>query len=359
MNNYQKELDHRRKEHLLRSLPSVEEGIDFCSNDYLGLAKSGKYYSSRNYQSGATGSRLLGGNSLRSLEIEEKIAAYHQVEATLIYNSGYTANLGVLSCLGKRDTTLIMDELVHASLIDGARLSKANRVRFKHNDLEDLERKLQNSSQHSMVVVESIYSMDGDICPIVQVLSLCKSYGAMLVVDEAHAIGLYCEGGLIDYMKLQKEVEIRIITYGKAPGLHGAAVLGQKWLKDYQINFSRPFIFSTAPPPHTIEMISQFYDLQLELGPERALLQEIIRYFVEKRSSSSGNWLASSTQIQSIIISGNEALLEASKKLAKKGINALPIRKPSVPEGTERIRVCLHSYNTPKQIEQLFELLDG
>ncbi len=366
MNSYLSALEERKKQQLLRTLPLPPEGIDFYSNDYLGLAKSQELrlaiesiQKSQVMNNGATGSRLLSGNSEYSEKVEKLVADFHHTESALIYSSGYTANLGLISCLATRDVTLFCDELLHASLIDGVRLGQSKRVRFKHNSIIDLKKKLKNQSGDKLVIVESIYSMDGDSCPLEEMASVCAQNNALLIVDEAHSIALRGKigEGMVQALGLVDKVLARIVTYGKGPGIHGAAVVGPQWLKDYQINFSRSMIFSTAPGPHHFCAIEAMYKLLPEIQQEREKLQATIDYFVKKRKETSLNWLDSNSQIQSLIVPGNQAVVELGSKLIENGINALPIRKPSVAEGTERIRFCLHAYNTNEEIDQLFKIL--
>ncbi|MEO9872242.1 aminotransferase class I/II-fold pyridoxal phosphate-dependent enzyme [Ekhidna sp.] len=367
MNSYQKALQERQKQHLLRTLPLPPEGIDFYSNDYLGFAKSkelsksiDKEIQSSDCTNGATGSRLLSGNSDYAEQVEQKVADFHQVESSLVYSSGYAANLGLISCLATRETTLICDELIHASLIDGARLGVSKKIKFKHNDVEDLSAKLQSCDGQKLVIVESVYSMDGDICPLEEITNICEQFEAMLIVDEAHSIAVYGEKGegLTQALGLEEKVMARIVTYGKGPGIHGAAVVGPMWLKDYQVNFSRSLIFSTAPTGHHFAAISAFYDYLPYATSERKKLQDRINYFIEQRKESTLDWLDSPSQIQSLIIPGNENVIAIGNQLMDAGINALPIRKPSVAEGSERIRFCLHAYNTQEEIDLLFEILN-
>lgn len=366
LNIYQKALEERKKQHLLRMLPLLTDGIDFYSNDYLGLSDDrnlqliiDKEYKEVQTKNGATGSRLLSGNSAYALNVEKQIASFHKAESALVYSSGYMANLGLISSLAVKGTTLICDELIHASLIDGTRLGHAKKVRFKHNDLKDLQDKLEKNEGDKIVLVESVYSMDGDICPLKEVADLCKTHDAHLIVDEAHAIGLFGEGGegLTQSLGLEDEVLARIMTYGKAPGIHGAAVVGPSWLKEYQINFSRPMIFTTAPSNHQFACISAVYQHLAKTKTKRNKLHEIIDYFIQKRAQAKGDWLSSPSQIQSLIVPGNKEVIELAEKLKKAGINALPIRRPSVAEGSERIRFCLHSFNTKEEIDLLFETL--
>ncbi|MGF1925868.1 MAG: aminotransferase class I/II-fold pyridoxal phosphate-dependent enzyme, partial [Bacteroidia bacterium] len=243
----QHKLNERKEKNRLRSLSYSTLPVDFCSNDYLGFARSKDLHHLiaaeterlSILRNGATGSRLLSGNHLYTEEVEKFIADYHRCPAALLFNSGYDANVGLLSSIPQRGDTIITDELIHASLIDGARLSHAERYRFKHNDLADLESKLRNSKGICYVVVESIYSMDGDQAPLTEICKLCSTYEANLIVDEAHAIGVFGENGegLIQQLSLEANVFARIVTYGKALGVHGAAILGSNVLRNYLINF--------------------------------------------------------------------------------------------------------------------------
>ena len=367
MNSYQKALEEREKQHLLRTLPLPPEGIDFYSNDYLGLSQNQGLAESiesclnkTSAQSGATGSRLLSGNSVYAERVEQLVAQFHNAEAALIYSSGYTANLGLISCLATRETTLFCDELLHASLIDGARLGHAKRIRFSHNDVADLASKLRKSTGQKIVIVESVYSMDGDISPLLEISDTCEKNEAMLIVDEAHSMAVYGDRGegLVQKLGLEDKVLARIMTYGKGPGIHGAAIVGPNWLRDYQINFSRSLIFSTAPANHHFAAIEAMYNFIPGIDQERKKLTAVISYFNSKREISKKNWLDSPSQIQSLIVPGNSEVIQAANKVKEAGINALPIRKPSVAEGSERIRICLHSYNTESEIDLLFEVLE-
>ena len=259
---------------LLRQLRTADEFVDFCSNDYLGFARSTVLRQaiqqadlrSDNSRTGATGSRLLAGQSALADEVEQELAQFYQTESALIFNSGYDANIGLLSCLPKAGDTLLTDELIHASMIDGARLSYATRHRFKHNDLADLTTKLQQATQlggQIFVAVESVYSMDGDMAPLTDLVDICEKYGAALLVDEAHATGVYGSGpsgqggeGLVVALGLQDRVFARVHTFGKALGVHGATIVGPAVLRQYLINFARPFIYTTALPPHSLLAMS-------------------------------------------------------------------------------------------------------
>jgi 8-amino-7-oxononanoate synthase len=239
----QQMLDKRKGESLYRSLQVQHGLIDFCSNDYLSFARSvpiarqaRKYLSADTYTSGATGSRSISGNTVLAEELEKFIANFHEAEAGLLFNSGYDANVGLFSSVAKKEDTLICDELIHASIIDGCRLSYANRFRFAHNDTEDLEKKLKNTGKGNVfVAVESVYSMDGDMAPLNDIVALCKRYEANLIVDEAHATGVFGRQGrgFVHELGLQADVFARVHTFGKAIGSHGAIITGSKTLITY------------------------------------------------------------------------------------------------------------------------------
>ena len=262
-------LEQRKTASLYRSLQVNEGLIDFCSNDYLSFARCEKlkervksYTDEINPLTGSTGSRSISGNTAFAEQLEKIVAAFHQAEAGLIFNSGYDANIGLFSCLAKKEDTLICDELIHASIIDGCRLSYASRFRFAHNDLEDLESKLQRSKGNIFVAVESIYSMDGDMAPLKEIAAVCKKYNANLVVDEAHATGLFGKQGrgLVSQHGLEDEVFARVHTFGKALGCHGAVILGSETLRNYLVNFARSFIFTTALPMHSLIAVKCAYE---------------------------------------------------------------------------------------------------
>jgi 8-amino-7-oxononanoate synthase len=354
----------RKEAHSFRQLFALDLSVDFCSNDYLGLARSERLGTSAlnilnetsRSMNGATGSRLLSGNRAFTEALEYSIAAFHEAEAALIFNSGYDANLGLLSSILSADTSVCYDELCHASIIDGIRLSRTDAFKFRHNDPEDLRKKLAASSGIRFVVVESVYSMDGDISPLELITEICNEYGAALIVDEAHAGGVFgnkgegriCEAGLAG------KVFARVFTYGKAFGCHGAAVAGSHRLKDYLINTARSLIYSTALPPHSLALIDAAYKLMPELDEERNRLQANISYFNGLIASMELNgFLKSETPIQSIIIEGNREVRAFAASLQKMGFDIRPVLSPTVPKGKERVRICLHSYNSEQEIESL------
>ena len=346
----------------MRSLSTAGDLIDFCSNDYLGFASSSELRSIVNkelesfpdYLLGSTGSRLISGNDIFTEQLENEIAIFHDAEAGLIFNSGYDANLGLFSSLGQRGDTIITDEFIHASIIDGARLSHANRFIFKHNDLDSLEEKLKAAKGAIYIAVESIYSMDGDEAPLENMINLAEKYNAVVIVDEAHATGVFgSEGrGLVHKYGLQNRVFARTVTFGKAIGVHGAIILGSKPLRDYLINFARSFIYSTAGSFYThlsVKMAYQF--LRSKNYPE--LIADKINIFKEYTDDISNQFIKSHSTIQSMIISGNEQTRMAARSLQNQGFDVRPILSPTVQPGKERLRICLHTFNTDEDIMKL------
>lgn len=360
-------LEQRKAQSLFRSLRTKENLVDFCSNDYLGFSKRIKLNSKDfNCPSGATGSRLLAGNTQFIEDLEQEIADFHGAEAGLIFNSGYDANVGLLACIPQKNDILLTDELIHASMIDGARLSHATRYKFRHNNVEDLEKKLQleHNSQlttnHSFIALESVYSMDGDAANLLEISNLCEKYGANLIVDEAHATGIFGKNGkgLVNELGLENKVFARVITFGKALGCHGAIVLGSKGLRDYLINFARSFIYTTAAPQHTHESVRQAYQLLKSPDFSNEKLHQLIQFFKKQASQIAGlELIESSSAIQCIIIPGNERCRLVASELQKNGLDIRPIVSPTVPKGKERLRICLHSFNTEKEILKIFEVL--
>ncbi len=362
----QQKLNERKEKNRLRELTYSKLSVDFCSNDYIGFARSEELRALieietsqlSNFTHGATGSRLLSGNYPYTEETEQLIADFHGSATALLFNSGYDANVGLLSSIPQRGDTIITDELIHASLIDGARLSHAERFRFKHNDTKDLEQKLKNAKGICYVVVESIYSMDGDMAPLTEICELCLSYQANLIVDEAHAIGIFGDKGkgLVYQLALQNKVFARIVTYGKALGVHGAAILGSQTLRDYLINFSRSFIYTTSAPLHQIMAIKCAYQLLQQNDYQKQLIEKIT-YYNHLIENTSLYRIKSNSCIQTILFNSDLAAKNAASFLQSKGFDVRAILSPTVAEGQERLRICLHLYNTEKEIINLIHHL--
>ena len=356
-------LEERKTQNAYRQLSLADnELIDFCSNDYLGIVKNkllqGVYDErNRHFQSGSTGSRLLTGNYSLIEETEQQIAAFHDAEAALIFNSGYDANVGILSSLAQKGDTIIYDALCHASIRDGIRLSFAKAFSFLHNDVSDLRKKMKAASGTVFIVTESVFSMDGDVCPLKDVLKICSEYNAFLILDEAHALGVTGEKGegIAQHLQLHRETGCRIYTFGKACGCHGAVAVGSQELKNYLVNFSRSFIYSTALPEHTIALLQKSYTILPKLNAERKQLTSLIQAF--QNASFSYEKLITSTPIQAIIIPGNKEVKEASARLRKEGLDVRPVLYPTVPKGRERLRISLHAFNKKNELDQLISVL--
>lgn len=340
----------------LRTLPNTERsGIDFYSNDYLGLAKI-LLPVGPSEQHGSTGSRLLSGNSKLAEETEQVIAGFHGTEAALLFNSGYDANVGLLSSIADRNTTYIYDELCHASIHDGIRLALCKqKYSYRHNDTEHLNELLQRTNGPAIVVTEAVFSMDGDMARLEEIADLCTQYGAALVVDEAHATGVAGPRGegLVCSLGLGKQVFARVHTYGKAMGCHGAAVVGSAQLKQYLTNFARSFIYTTAMPPVAIAHIRAAYEYLSSPQYDRTVLDELIAYWGKRTADIDLATTSNPTPIQVLHIPGNERARQMADKLSKAGILAHAILAPTVPAGKERLRICLHSYNTKEEIDKL------
>ncbi len=371
----QAKLQQRLANNALRQLPVAKDLVDFASNDYIGFAhcetifnQTHQYLTVNNIKTnGATGSRLISGNHPLYEVTESFIAQFHQAETALIFNSGYDANIGFFSAVPQRNDIILYDELCHASIRDGIQMSLAKAYKFQHNDTEDLERLLQklqtpNSQLPTVyIVTESVFSMDGDSPNIEQLAALAEKHNAYLVIDEAHALGVCGERGegLIQSLDIQDKIFARIITFGKALGCHGAAVLGSAELKSYLVNFARSFIYTTGLSPHSVATILQAY---LHLEKDKAVLQQLkanILFFNQEklRLGLKPLFVYSKSAIQGAIIPGNDTVKSIATQLQQKGFDVKPILSPTVPEGQERLRFCLHSYNSEKEITQVLELL--
>ncbi|MFM2326791.1 MAG: hypothetical protein RIR31_993 [Bacteroidota bacterium] len=352
-NTLQQNLDKKKAIGLLRSLANSKDYIDFCSNDYLGFSTL-LHLPEHSLPCGATGSRLVTGNSALAEDTEKIIARFHNTESALIFNSGYAANIGLFSCIAAKGDSIITDEYIHASIIDGIRLSHANRYKFKHNDITDLEKKLQQASGQKFVAVESIYSMDGDEAPLIAITDLCKKYAALLIVDEAHATGVFGNKGegLVCKYKLQNEVYATIYTFGKALGLHGAAIAGSTILRNHLINNARSFIYTTALPPLIYLQIQQAY--KLLPAANRHSLYLLIDYFREAiKKIEEVKFIGSRSPVQGVIIGDNFKAKLLAEKLLQKGLLVKAMLSPTVAVTKERIRICLHTFNTTEQIDLL------
>ncbi len=357
----EKRLRDRKDNGLIRSFGNPAAGIDFASNDYLGLARNSEFHNqvfeavqvNKACLVGSTGSRLLTGNSDYVEWIEKKISRLHLVEKATLFPSGYLANLCLLSCIPQRGETVLIDEYIHRSIHDGCGLNQAQKWKFKHNDVDDLEQLLLRVNGTCYVVIESLYSMDGTFAPLREMAALCEKYNALLLVDEAHAFGVF-GWGFVAHFQLQTQVFATIITYGKAMGCHGAAVLGSELLQQLIINFGSPFIYSTSASLVQWIAIEKGYDFLEKHRDLPILLEDNLRFYKEQQSQVVTELLS---PIQSVVIPGNQAVKEKAQQLVSHGFTVYPIVSPTVTVGQERLRICLHSFNSKDEIAQLIHHL--
>ncbi len=428
----------------LRSLPESNTLVDFSSNDYLGLSRNVEIFERASQmlsekhivQNGATGSRLLSGNHPLYAELEEKLAEFHQTESALVFNSGYDANIGFFGAVPQRGDIVFYDEYIHASIRDGITMGNAKSYKFKHNDLGDLKKRCRAERSRSLfgtkekpgqakrklpktelrplslipdkageaevpvpnaaevyVVTESVFSMDGDSPDLQAFAEFCQENKYHLVVDEAHAIGVFgkCGEGLVQELGLQDAVFARIVTFGKAMGCHGAAILGSIILKNYLVNFARSLIYTTGLPPHSVATITASYEYLLvsdnagditqshRIVPDLSEKIKLFNFELETSALSTSTALSianveggdptspagrlkpifipSYSAIHCCIIPGNERVKKIAEKIREKGFDVRPIFSPTVPKGQERLRICLHTFNTEKEISEVLQLL--
>ena len=374
----EKRLENRKEQNAFRVLGTPNDRIDFSSNDYLGLAGNKELFLNTQLLleenemclNGATGSRLLSGNHKLYTLAEKQIADFHNSPAALIFNSGYDANIGFFSSIPQKGDLIFYDELAHASIRDGIRMSNSKAYKFKHNDLEDLQKKLSivaaEANSEIYIVTESVFSMDGDSPDLISFSKFAEEKNYKLIVDEAHSLGVFGKNGkgLVQQLQLEKKVFARIVTFGKALGVHGAVILGSDLLIQYLVNFCRSFIYSTALSPHSIAAISSGYKL-LERqdankeNTEIKKLHENIRFFNSEiiRLNLQDKFIKSDSAIHCCIIPGNDEVKIIADKIQQKGFNVKPILSPTVTKGSERLRFCIHSFNSKEEITNLLSLL--
>jgi 8-amino-7-oxononanoate synthase len=375
----QTELESLRIKGLYRSLRCVEsdqgptlliggrEVINFSSNNYLGLAnhptlrEAAKGAIDR-YGCGSGASRLISGNMTLHEELESKIAELKGTEAALVFNSGFQANTGVIPVLVAAGDVILSDALNHASIIDGCRLARAKTVVYEHGDLDELERGLKNSLPNSrkLIVTESLFSMDGDEAPLMDIVSLAEKYGAMVMVDEAHATGVYEPNGagIVAKLGLGERVLVQMGTLGKALGGFGAYIAGSKALRELLINRCRSFIFTTSLPPSVMAMAIAAIDL-IEQEPQRRQTLwkncQLLRGALKSLGYSIGT---SRSQILPLMIGDAKQCMKLSEDLLQRGVFAQGIRPPTVPPGTSRLRITLMAAHTREHIQQALRVFE-
>ncbi|MHC5201585.1 aminotransferase class I/II-fold pyridoxal phosphate-dependent enzyme [Myroides sp. LJL119] len=339
-----------------------EKFIDFYSNDYLGFATDQQlqYQILKDLQrnpdalTGSKGSRLITGSSLELQALENYIAQMHQFESALFFQSGYTANLALFSSLLKKGDTYILDELIHRSVIDGCRLSNANRFKFKHNDMVDLGNKIKQGKGNVIVVVESLYSMDGDFADLVTISAICKKYNAHLIVDEAHSMGVFGYG-LSEQLGLQKQLLACVKTYGKAMGVQGAVVLSSRLIRDYLINFASSFIFSTGISNAHVMAVSNSY---LKLEKSQSTLQKLQSNIDLFLSLYGGSLKTKGSPIQVLF---EDEVLDTTifkKDLIQNKLRLYLVKSPSVAKDKQRYRICIHANHKLQEIELLCKIIN-
>jgi len=364
-------LEQRQQANALRQLGTRNNLIDFSSNDYLGFACSETIFNQTHEHlvtkdlavNGATGSRLLSGNHNLYPIVEDLLCDFHKSSSALVFNSGYDANLGFFSAIPQRGDVILYDEYSHASIRDGIGMSLAKSYKFKHNNLEHLKELLerfQNDNQDIYVATESVFSMDGDSPDLKTLVEICNTHQAYLVIDEAHALGVFGTHGcgLVQNLGLEDAIFARIMTFGKGLGCHGAAILGATELKQFLVNFARSFIYTTGLSPHALATIKVGYDT-LKTTNALAILSSNIEHFqLElKRLDLESDFIKSNSAIQSCIISGNTKVKSIALLLHNEGFDVKAILSPTVPKGEERLRFCLHTYNSEQEITKVLELL--
>lgn len=373
------DLEDRKRKNQFRTLGMLEpagnpafirknnrELVNFSSNDYLGLSrhpllKERAAEFARKYGAGSAASRLVSGNFTIHQHLEEKLAEFLGAEAVLLFNSGYQANSTLIATLAHRKSTVFTDKLSHNSLLQGALMSRASLKRFGHNDLDHLKKLLKsagqnNRSRRSLIVTETVFSMDGDRSDIDELRTLAGTYGSLLFLDDAHAVGVWGEGGR-GLAPHDGSADIVLGTFGKAFGTFGAFVACSEQMKDYLVNFCPGFIYTTALPPPVIGAIDAALELVPGLNTERKILHDRTRAFRKSLNTMGFDTGKSDSQIIPIIIGEEAETVRLTEVLEEKGFFTTAIRPPTVPENSSRIRVTLSSAHSDGQIDTFLSIL--
>ncbi len=368
----QAKLENRIAKSTLRQL-SIQEGLtDFTSNDYLGFSKqeciqqhADQILKKYGHSNGSGGSRLLNGNHVIHQSLEDYLSSYYGTAKALLFNSGYDANLGFFSSVPQRGDVVLYDELVHASIRDGIKLGNAKAFKFNHNNLTNLETQLSHCRKKYpeatyYVVTESVFSMDGDSPDLVELAAFCKKQALYLIVDEAHAVGVFGKG-VVSQCGLERQVFAILITFGKAMGCHGAAILGSEPLILYLINFSRSLIYTTAMSPHSAALVKASY-LHLDGTDGKVAIHTLKQHIGHFRETVAdlqlqALFLKSHSSIQIALLKDNKTAKRLSEGLILNGFDVRAIVSPTVKEGNERLRICLHAFNTTEEITKLLQTI--
>ncbi|MCY7862556.1 8-amino-7-oxononanoate synthase [Bacillus haynesii] len=342
-------------------LPQAER-TNWASNDYLGLANDKRLIHAaqtalRSFGAGSTGSRLTSGNTAWHEKLERKIADFKQTEAALLFSSGYLANVGVLSSLPEIGDVILSDQLNHASLIDGCRLSKADTVVYRHTDMNDLEEKLRaaQSRTRRFIVTDGVFSMDGTIAPLDEIMLLAKQYRAFVIVDDAHATGVLGEAGRGTSEFFGVSPDVVIGTLSKAVGAEGGFVAGSKTLIDFLLNHARTFIFQTAVPPASCAAACRAFDIIEDSRDKRRLLHSSVNTIKRRLEDIGFTVKGGDTPIIPVMIGEPQKAVLFANGLKEKGIEAPAIRPPTVAEGESRIRLTVTADRRLRDIEDLLE----
>lgn len=340
--------------------------LSFCSNDYLGLASDPRVIAAaadalHRYGVGSGASQMISGYSQQHASFEQELASFLGVERVLLFSSGYLANLGVVSALSTRHSTVFSDRLNHASLIDAAKLSAAKHQRYQHRDHQGLSRLLQKSdATNKLILSDGVFSMEGSIAPLAELIALKKEHQALLLIDDAHGLGVLGKKGLGSSEQLQvdpQDIDLLIGTFGKAFGSSGAFVAGRHDLLEYVMQKARSLIYTTAPPAALIAACAESLDIIQNEPTRRERLQHNIAYYRKQIKSLQQPSLDSISAIQSIVLGDNETVIRISQQLATAGILVLPIRPPTVPANSARLRITLSSEHSKADIDRLITAL--
>lgn len=354
-----------RKMRLLESAQAVRVRVDgkdvinFCSNDYLGLASDARLKDAAKqavdrYGTGSGASRLICGNTYLQQKLEEELAEFKNSESCLVFSSGYTANLGIISALASRDSLIFSDRLNHASIVDGAILSRARFERYGHCDMRELEELLKGSGSGSrkLIITDSVFSMDGDIAPLKDIARLADKYEAEVMVDEAHATGVLGERGrgALEYLGVDN-IGIQMGTLSKAFGSYGGYACGRRELRELFINKARPFIYTTGLPPAVAAASVKALEIIKAEPQRRVRLLDNADHLRRGLGALGFDTMRSQTPVIPVLVGGSGAAVEFSRRLFDRGIFAQAIRPPAVPQGAARLRLTVSALHTKEDMD--------
>ncbi len=360
-----------RRRRLLQSPQTAHVQVDgvpvlsFCSNDYLGLASHPALIQAMQAATASAGvgsgaSHLITGHHQYHQQAEQALAQFVGLPAAVLFGNGYMANLGVVTALVGRDDAIFADKLNHASLNDAAVLSRATLHRFAHNDTEMLEKQLgASSAKRKLVIVDAVYSMDGDLAPMPQLLALCERYDALLLLDDAHGFGVLGEQGrgVLIHFALRSPRIIYMATLGKAAGVSGAFVAAEPVIVDYLVQNARTYIYTTASPPALAATLLTSMQVMVDEGWRRQHLQQLIAQLKQSLQLKSWHLMPSDSAIQPLVIGENQQALAVSEYLRAQGILVPAIRPPTVPKGTARLRISLSAAHSTEDVTRLVQAL--